>query len=90
MNFQVVKETVAYARSLEEKYGKHFRFTTTTNGILLDEEKAEFLNREMNNVVLSLDGRREVNGRYAPQRGGKAVTDTIVPALSEVCGPAGG
>ncbi len=79
MNFQVVKETVAYARSLEEKYGKHFRFTTTTNGILLDEEKAEFLNREMNNVVLSLDGRREVNDAMRPNAGGKGSYDTIVP-----------
>ena len=54
MNFDVVKETVAYARSLEKKHGKVFRFTMTTNGVLLTDEIADFLNREMNNVVLSL------------------------------------
>ena len=61
MNFDVVKETVAYARSLEKKHGKVFRFTMTTNGVLLTDEIADFLNREMTNVVLSLDGRPEVN-----------------------------
>ena len=79
MNFDVVKETVAYARSLEEKHHKKFRFTTTTNGVLLDDEKADFLNREMNNVVLSLDGRRQVNDAMRPNAGGKGSYDSIVP-----------
>ncbi len=79
MNFEVVKETVTYARSLEEKYNKRFRFTTTTNGVLLDDEKAAFLNREMHNVVLSLDGRREINDAMRPNAGGKGSYDAIVP-----------
>ena len=79
MNFDVVKETVAYARSLEKNHGKVFRFTTTTNGVLLDEEKAAFLNAEMNNVVLSLDGRREINDAMRPNAGGKGSYDSIVP-----------
>ena len=60
MNFEVVKQLVAYARSIEDKCGKHFRFTLTTNGVLLDDEVTEFANRECHNVVLSLDGRKEV------------------------------
>ena len=63
MNFDVVKELVAYARSLEKEHNKNFRFTITTNGLLLDDDKIEFINREMSNCVLSLDGRKEVNDR---------------------------
>ena len=63
MNWQVVKDLVAYARSQEEAHHKHFRFTLTTNGVLLDDEVTEFCNREMHNVVLSLDGRKEVHDR---------------------------
>ena len=55
MNFEVVKQTIEYARSIEKKYNKNFRFTITTNGLLLDDEKTEYINREMNNAVLSLD-----------------------------------
>ncbi len=79
MNFGVVKETVEYARGLEKKHGKVFRFTMTTNGVLLNDEIAEYLNREMNNVVLSLDGRREINDAMRPNAGGKGSYDAIVP-----------
>ena len=64
MNWQVVKDLVAYARSIEKDAGKNFRFTLTTNGVLLDDEVTDFCNREMHNVVLSLDGRPEVNDRF--------------------------
>ena len=79
MNWEVVKELVAYGRSLEEPYGKNFRFTLTTNGVLLNDEITEFCNREMSNVVLSLDGRKEVNDRMRPTRNGKGSYDIIVP-----------
>ena len=79
MNFDVVKETVSYARGLEKKYGKVFRFTMTTNGVLLNDEIGDYLNEEMNNVVLSLDGRREINDAMRPNAAGKGSYDTIVP-----------
>ncbi|NLN82162.1 MAG: thioether cross-link-forming SCIFF peptide maturase [Clostridiales bacterium] len=79
MNFDVIKKTVEYGRSLEKKHNKVFRFTTTTNGVLLGDEAADFLNREMNNVVLSLDGRREVNDAMRPNAGGRGSYDAIVP-----------
>lgn len=74
MNFEVVKQLVAYGRSLEEKHSKKFRFTLTTNGVLLDDEVMEFANREMANVVLSIDGRKEVHDKMRPTRNGKAAT----------------
>ena len=61
MNWEVVKQIVAYARSVEKQHNKNFRFTLTTNGMLINDEVIEFANREMSNVVLSLDGRREVH-----------------------------
>ena len=79
MNFNVVKEIVAYGRSLEEKHKKHFRFTLTTNGILLDEAMMEFANAEMDNVVLSVDGRKEVHDYMRPTRNGKPSYDIIMP-----------
>ena len=79
MNFGVVKEVVEYGRSLEEKYDKHFRFTLTTNGILLNDEIMEFANKEMDNVVLSVDGRKEVNDYMRPTRNGKSSYDIIMP-----------
>lgn len=79
MNFQVVKDLVAYGRQQEKLHDKKFRFTLTTNGILLDDEIMEFANREMGNVVLSIDGRKEVNDRMRPRRGGQGSYDTIVP-----------
>ena len=78
-NFDVVKRTVEYARSLEKEHDKLFRFTTTTNGVLLTDEVGDFLNREMHNVVLSLDGRREVNDRMRPNAAGRGSYDSIVP-----------
>lgn len=59
MNFDVVKQLVAYARSIEKEAGKNFRFTLTTNGMLIDDDVIEFANKEMSNVVLSLDGRKK-------------------------------
>lgn len=83
MNWDVVKETVSYARSLEEKYNKHFNFTLTTNGMLLDDEKNEYLNDNMKNVVLSLDGRKEVHDEFRKTIGGKGSFDTVVPKFQE-------
>ena len=79
MNWQVVKDLVAYARSLEPIHHKNFRFTLTTNGVLLDDEVIDFCNREMHNVVLSLDGRKEVHDRFRKDYAGKGSYDTIVP-----------
>ena len=79
MNWDVVKRLVEYGRSIEEARGKHFRFILTTNGVLLNDEITEFCNREMSNVVLSLDGRKEVNDRMRPTRNGKGSYDIIVP-----------
>lgn len=79
MNFEVVKNTVEYARKEEKKFDKHFRFTMTTNGILLTDDKIEYLNAEMDNVVLSLDGREEINDRMRPKVSGDGSYDAIVP-----------
>lgn len=79
MNWEVVKQLVAYGRSKEKEYNKNFRFTMTTNGVLLNDEIMEFCDREMSNVVLSLDGRQEVNDRMRPFRSGKGSYELIVP-----------
>lgn len=79
MNFEVVKELVRYGRQLERQYDKQFRFTLTTNGILLNDEMMEFANREMANVVLSIDGRKSVNDYMRPAKNGKSSYDIIVP-----------
>ena len=79
MNWQIVKDLVAYARSIEKDAGKNFRFTLTTNGVLLDDEVTDFCNREMHNVVLSLDGRKEVNDRFRVDVAGRGSYDRIVP-----------
>ena len=79
MNFDVVKEIVAYGRSLEEANNKKFRFTLTTNGILLNDDIMEFANKEMDNVVLSIDGRKEVHDQMRPSRNGKGSYDVILP-----------
>ena len=79
MNWDVVKQLVAYARSIEPETGKHFRFTLTTNGVLLDDEVTDFCNREMHNVVLSLDGRPEVNDRFRVDVAGNGSYKRIVP-----------
>ena len=79
MNFEVVKQLVEYGRSIEEANNKKFRFTLTTNGMLLDDEILEFANREMGNLVLSIDGRKEIHDLMRPRRGGQGSYDTIVP-----------
>ena len=79
MNFKVVKELVAYGRSKEEEYNKKFRFTLTTNGVLLNDDVIDFCNKEISNVVLSLDGRKEVNDKMRPFPNGKGSYDIIVP-----------
>lgn len=79
MNFDVVKEIVKYGRSLENSFNKNFRFTLTTNGVLLNEEIGKFLNEEISNVVLSLDGRREVHDYMRPFRNGMGSYELIVP-----------
>ncbi|HKM35645.1 MAG TPA: thioether cross-link-forming SCIFF peptide maturase [Lachnospiraceae bacterium] len=84
MNWQVVKDLVEYGRSLEKPYNKKFRFTLTTNGVLLNDEIMEFANREMSNIVLSMDGRKEVNDKMRPFRGGQGSYDVIVPKFLKV------
>lgn len=79
MNFQVVKDLVKYGREQELLFNKKFRFTLTTNGVLLDDDIMEFANKEMNNVVLSIDGRKEVNDKMRPSRNGKGSYDLILP-----------
>lgn len=79
MNFEVVKQLVEYGRSLEEANNKKFRFTLTTNGVLLNDEILEFANKEMGNLVLSIDGRKEIHDMMRPKRGGQGSYDDIVP-----------
>lgn len=84
MNWQVVKDLVKYGRSLEEPNHKRFRFTLTTNGVLLNDEIMEFANKEMSNIVLSIDGRKEVHDCMRPFRGGQGSYDLIVPKFKKV------
>ncbi len=84
MNWDTVKELVEYGRSLEKPHNKRFRFTLTTNGVLLNDEILEFANREMANIVLSIDGRREVHDRMRPFRGGQGSYGLIVPKFLKV------
>ncbi len=79
LNFEVIKQLTAYARSIEKEKNKNFRFTLTTNGVGITDEVIEWANRECHNVVLSLDGRREVNDRFRVDRSGRGSYDTIVP-----------
>ena len=90
MNWEVVKQLVEYGRSQEKEHNKKFRFTLTTNGVLLNDEITEFCNREMSNVVLSLDGRKEVNDRMRPTRNGKGSYDIIVPKFVKFAKERGG
>lgn len=83
MNFEVVKQLVAYGRSLEKENHKKFRFTLTTNGVLLNDEVIDFCNAEISNVVLSLDGRKEVNDKMRPTRNGQGSYDIITPKFIE-------
>ena len=84
MNFDVVKEIVEYGREQEKLHDKNFRFTITTNGILLDDEKQKYINENMHNVVLSLDGRKEVNDYMRPRAGGQGSYDIIVPKFQKL------
>jgi len=84
MNFDVVKRLVAYAREIEKEKGKNFRFTLTTNGLLIDEDVIDFANRECSNVVLSLDGRKEIHDRYRVDYAGNGSFDRIVPKFQEL------
>ena len=84
MNWQVVKDLVAYGRSQEEIHNKKFRFTLTTNGVLLNDEVMEFANKEMSNVVLSIDGRKEVHDYMRPFRKGQGSYDLIVPKFQKL------
>ena len=90
MNWQVVKDLVAYARSVEGKHAKNFRFTLTTNGLLIDDEVIDFCNREMSNVVLSLDGRRETHDRLRVDYAGNGSYDRIVPKFQKLVAARGG
>ena len=90
MNFQVVKDLVAYARSIEKEAGKNFRFTLTTNGVQIDDDVIEFANREMSNVVLSLDGRKEVHDRYRVDYAGNGSWERIVPKFQKLVEARGG
>jgi len=84
MNFGVVKKLVEYARSIEKEKGKNFRFTLTTNGMLIDDDVIDFANREMSNVVLSLDGRKEVHDRFRVDLAGNGSFDRIVPKFQKL------
>ena len=83
MNWDTVKRLVEYARSIEAERGKKFRFTLTTNGVLVDQDVIEFSNREMHNVVMSLDGRREVHDRFRKDYAGNGSYDKVVPKFQE-------
>ncbi len=90
MNFDVVKQLVAYARSVEKEHNKNFRFTLTTNGVLIDDDVIEFANKEMSNVVLSLDGRKEIHDRYRVDYAGNGSWDRIVPKFQKLVEARGG
>ena len=90
MNFEVVKQLVAYARSVEKEKGKNFRFTLTTNGVLVDDDVIDFANRECSNVVLSLDGRKEIHDRFRVDYAGQGSWDKIVPKFQKFVEARGG
>lgn len=90
MNFDVVKEMVAYARSIEKEHNKNFRFTLTTNGLLIDDDVIEFANKEMSNVVLSLDGRKEIHDKYRVDYAGNGSWERIVPKFQKLVEARGG
>ena len=84
LNWNVVKQLVEYGRSIEKEHNKNFRFTLTTNGTLLTDEILDFVNKEMGNIVLSIDGRKEVTDFMRPRRGGQGIYDDIVPKFQKV------
>ena len=83
LNWEVVKQLVEYARSIEKEKNKNFRFTLTTNGVLIDDEVIDFCNREMSNIVLSLDGRKNVHDRFRVDYAGKGSYDKILPKFKK-------
>lgn len=85
MNFPVVKRLVEYGRSLEKTHNKHFKFTTTTNCVCMTDEIMDFLNKEMDNVVISMDGRPEVHDRMRPTANGKGSYALIAERAKEIC-----
>ncbi|HEX9062807.1 MAG TPA: thioether cross-link-forming SCIFF peptide maturase [Clostridia bacterium] len=84
LNFDVVKDIVSYAKSKEEEYGKKFKFTLTTNAVMLDDEKMDYINKNMQNVVLSIDGRRDVNDRMRKRIDGKGTYDGIIHKIKQM------
>lgn len=90
MNWEVVKQLVEYARSIEKEKNKNFRFTLTTNGVLIDDDVIDFANREMSNVVLSLDGRKEINDLTRVDYAGNGSYDRIVPKFQKLVKARGG
>ncbi|MBR3836639.1 MAG: thioether cross-link-forming SCIFF peptide maturase [Clostridia bacterium] len=90
MNFDMLKELVSYAREREKEAGKHFRFTLTTNGVLIDDDVIDFANREMSNVVLSLDGRKEIHDHFRVDYQGKGSWEKIVPKFQKLVEARGG
>ncbi len=90
MNFDVVKQLVAYARSIEKEHNKNFRFTLTTNGVLIDDDVIDFANRECHNVVLSLDGRKEIHDRFRVDYAGNGSWERIVPKFQKLVQARGG
>lgn len=84
MNFDVVKQLVEYARSIEKEKNKNFRFTLTTNGVLIDDDVIDFANKEMSNVVLSLDGRKEVHDKFRVDYSGNGSWEKIVPKFKKL------
>lgn len=90
MNWEVVKQLVLYARSIEGEHHKNFRFTLTTNGMLIDDDVIAFANREMSNVVLSLDGRKEIHDRLRVDYAGRGSFETIVPKFQKLVAARGG
>ena len=90
MNWDVVKKLVEYARSVEKQHHKNFRFTLTTNGVLIDDDVIDFCNREMSNVVLSLDGRKEIHDRFRVDYAGNGSYDKIVPKFQKLVKARGG
>lgn len=84
MNWDVVKQVVLYAREREKEYKKRFRFTITTNGVLLDDEKIDFINKEMYNAVLSIDGRKEINDNIRVRVDGSGCYDSIMPKFQKL------
>ena len=90
LNFDVVKQLVTYARSIEKEKNKNFRFTLTTNGVLIDDDVIDFCNKEMSNVVLSLDGRKEINDHFRKDYKGNGSYDVIVPKFKKLVEARGG